>query len=212
MGNSHGHQREETPTAYAQSLMAFDMPGIVTALAESGTPFSSLTKGTLLARDIPLLKLAGQSVEVGMGISLAIIDPAPARHVEPGTPSPSAGLDLIRRVRDAGLPCAVMAGAGVTGLTTGALHLRPWAHEWFPQRLGRDHPRLLGKYVRLYGGGAGFIRAESGRTPVHPVQRRDAADVVSADGPADGRSAATPVPTLKEGSKEPAGPGPPTLF
>src|SRR6185436_19811656 len=32
------------------------MPGIVTALARSGTPFSILTKGTVLARDLPLLR------------------------------------------------------------------------------------------------------------------------------------------------------------
>ena len=31
------------------------MPGVIRALAESGTPFSILTKGTLLRRDLPLL-------------------------------------------------------------------------------------------------------------------------------------------------------------
>ena len=35
------------------------MPGIARALAESGTPFSILTKGTTLRRDLPLLTRAG---------------------------------------------------------------------------------------------------------------------------------------------------------
>ena len=36
------------------------MPGIISALADSGTPFSILTKGTVLARDLPLLAAAGR--------------------------------------------------------------------------------------------------------------------------------------------------------
>ena len=151
------------------------MPDIIKALAASGTPFSILTKGTLLARDIPLLKSAGQDTEIGMGISLALLDPDLAHRVEPGTPAPKARLELISRLRDAGLPCSVMAmpilpwltdgdesldalfgalaAAGATGVTAGALHLRPGAREWFLGFIARDYPHLTGKYARLYGGG-----------------------------------------------------------
>ena len=38
------------------------MPGIIAALAASGTPFSILTKGTLLRRDLPLLQAAAERV------------------------------------------------------------------------------------------------------------------------------------------------------
>ena len=38
------------------------MPGIIGALADSGTPFSILTKGTLLRRDLPLLDEAAERV------------------------------------------------------------------------------------------------------------------------------------------------------
>src|SRR6202022_5083951 len=68
------------------------MPGIIGALARSGTPFSILTKGTLLRRDLPLLTQATESVPVSLAISLAIADPELHRHVEPGTPSPQARL------------------------------------------------------------------------------------------------------------------------
>src|SRR5262249_34533678 len=38
------------------------MPGIIRALAGSGTPFSILTKGTVLARDLPLLQSVSEDV------------------------------------------------------------------------------------------------------------------------------------------------------
>src|SRR6478609_6862115 len=119
------------------------MPGIIGALADSGTPLSILTKGTLLARDIPLLKHAAAQVPVGVGISLAMTDEGLSEAVEPGTPGPRARLKLVSRLREAGLPCGVMAmpilpwlsdsdealdslfgslaAAGATGVTAGAL-------------------------------------------------------------------------------------------
>ena len=41
------------------------MPGIIGALAESGTPLSILTKGTLLRRDLPLI---AEAADVGRGV------------------------------------------------------------------------------------------------------------------------------------------------
>ncbi len=46
------------------------MPDVISALADSGTPFSILTKGTVLARDLPVLAAAADSVPVGLGVSL----------------------------------------------------------------------------------------------------------------------------------------------
>ncbi|MBW4095856.1 MAG: radical SAM protein, partial [Acidobacteria bacterium] len=152
------------------------MPGIIKSLAETGTPFSILTKGTLLGRDIPLLKEAGSQVSIGMGISLALTDEALGRTLEPGTPSPKARLALIARLREAGLPCGVMAmpilpwltdgdealdslfaalaKAGATGVTAGALYLRPGTREWFMGWLAKEHLELVGRYRRLYSQGA----------------------------------------------------------
>ncbi|HSN36545.1 MAG TPA: Rv2578c family radical SAM protein [Arthrobacter sp.] len=152
------------------------MPGIIGALADSGTPLSILTKGTLLARDIPLLKHAAAQVPVGVGISLAMTDEHLSEAVEPGTPGPRARLKLITRLREAGLPCGVMAmpilpwlsdsdealdslfgslaAAGATGVTAGALYLKPGTREWFMQWIAREHPQLAGKYRRLYGTGS----------------------------------------------------------
>ncbi|WP_264030419.1 Rv2578c family radical SAM protein [Cellulosimicrobium sp. SH8] len=152
------------------------MPGIIDALAGSGTPLSVLTKGTLLRRDLPLLVDAASRVEVGIGVSLALLDPALQASVEPGTPSPRARLDLIRAVREAGLPCGVMVApvlpwltdstraltdlldavqdAGATGVTVLPLHLKPGTREWYLGWLAREHPQLVPGYERVYARGA----------------------------------------------------------
>src|SRR4029450_1190812 len=84
------------------------MPGIIPALAASGTPFSILTKGTTARRDLPLLAVASRTVSVSMGVSIALTDESIHAALEPGTPTPGAGLDLVRAIVQAGLPCQVM--------------------------------------------------------------------------------------------------------
>jgi DNA repair photolyase len=157
------------------------MPGVITALAQSGTPFSILTKGTLLRRDIPLLTAAAQQVPVGLGVSMAIWDDELHSALEPGVPTPRARLDLVRALTDAGLPCGVflapvlpgltdgvehldaalaaIADAGATGVTVIPLHLRPGAREWFMAWLHRAHPGLVPRYQQLYARRA-YVPAE----------------------------------------------------
>ncbi len=68
------------------------MPGIIAALAGSGTPFSILTKGTTARRDLPLLTVASRAVPVSMGVSIALIDetnPCRARARYADTESPA---------------------------------------------------------------------------------------------------------------------------
>ncbi|UNB56142.1 Rv2578c family radical SAM protein [Mycolicibacterium sp. YH-1] len=152
------------------------MPGILGALADSGTGFSILTKGTLLQRDLPLIAEAARRVDVSVAVSLAVGDLDLHRQVEPGTPTPRARLGLIRAIREAGLDPHVMvapvlpmltdsaeqldalladiAAAGATGVTIFGLHLRGSTRGWFMSWLARDHPRLVRPYRELYGRGA----------------------------------------------------------
>jgi DNA repair photolyase len=157
------------------------MPGVLRALAGSGTPFSILTKGTLLRRDLPLVAAAARDVPVGTAVSLGVHDEALQSSLEPGTPTPRARLELVSAVREAGLECGVLlapvlpwltdgedqldaalrnlANAGATGVTVIPLHLRPGAREWFLAWLGREHPHLTPRYRRLYGRGA-YVSAD----------------------------------------------------
>lgn len=152
------------------------MPGIISALAESGTPMSILTKGTLLRRDLPLITEAAQRVPLSVAVSLAVGDPQLHREVEPGTPTPQARLGLVTAIRDAGLDCHVMvapvlphltdsaehldellgliAAAGATSVTVFGLHLRGSVRAWFMSWLARTHPELVGRYRELYRRGA----------------------------------------------------------
>ncbi len=188
------------------------MPGIITALAESGTPFSILTKGTLLRRDLPLLVDSARNVPVRPAVSLATIDDELHRAVEPGTPGPRARLELVRALADAGFAVNVMvapvipyltddsehldalfgaiAAAGGARATVLPMHLRGSTRGWFLQWLAEYHPALLGRYRRLYGRGA-YVTPEYSawlRERVEPLLARYRLDRFR-DGPERGRPA-----------------------
>src|SRR5215212_4975364 len=80
------------------------MPSLIRAFAESGTPFSILTKGTLARRDLPLLAQVSKQVRVTMAVSIALADEEIHQALEPGAPTPRARLALVRAITEAGLP------------------------------------------------------------------------------------------------------------
>ncbi|MCU0113845.1 DNA repair photolyase [Curtobacterium sp. MCBA15_007] len=148
------------------------MPGVIEALAESRTPFSILTKGTLLRRDLPLLAEAAKVVPVDLAMSIAVYDDSLQQSVEAGTPTTSARLATVRAIRDAGLDCSVFlmpvlpyitdtrahlddavgrsVAAGATSITYSALHLRPGVKPWWFEWLGRERPDLVQRYRAMY--------------------------------------------------------------
>ena len=150
------------------------MPGIVEALAESGTPLSILTKGTLVRRDLPLLQRAAASVPVSLAMSIAVADEALRRLIEPGAPTFQARLDTVRAATDAGFRVTVflmpivphltdavavlddtlsrIRAAGAASVIYGSLHLRPGVKPWFMAWLAREHPELVSAYRGLYPG------------------------------------------------------------
>ncbi|GAA3082326.1 Rv2578c family radical SAM protein [Streptomyces roseofulvus] len=152
------------------------MPGILTALRDRANPFSILTKGTLILRDLELLTQAAEVTEVGVSVSVGFTDEELWRTIEPGTPSPHRRLDVVRALGEHGIGCGVLmapvvpflgdspeqlratvraiAEAGAVSVTPLVLHLRPGAREWFMSWLARHHPRLVGRYERMYADGA----------------------------------------------------------
>ncbi|MEU6096313.1 Rv2578c family radical SAM protein [Streptomyces sp. NPDC047079] len=152
------------------------MPGIITALRDHANPFSILTKGTLILRDLELLKQASEVTDVGISVSVGFVDQELWHTVEPGTPAPERRLDVVRTLSEHGIGCGVLmapvipflgdhpaqlratvraiAAAGATSVTPLVLHLRPGAREWFMAWLERRHPYLVRRYERLYAEGA----------------------------------------------------------
>ncbi|MFJ8952771.1 MULTISPECIES: Rv2578c family radical SAM protein [unclassified Streptomyces] len=152
------------------------MPGIIEALRDFANPFSILTKGTLILRDLPVLRQAAEVTDVGISVSVGFVDRELWRTVEPGTPAPERRLDVVRALSDAGIGCGVLmapvipflgdhpdqlratvraiAQAGATSVTPLVLHLRPGAREWFMGWLAQHHPHLVRRYERLYAEGA----------------------------------------------------------
>ena len=152
------------------------MPGIIRALTDAANPFSILTKGTLVLRDIDLLVRAAQVTDVGLNVSVGIIDKSLSRSIESGAPSPDRRLAVCAALGDRGLPCGVLMGpilpflsdspeqledavrqiaaAGARFVSPIVLHLRPGAREWFLRWLRLNHPELLDGYQDLYRGRA----------------------------------------------------------
>lgn len=152
------------------------MPGIIAALTERANPFSILTKGTLILRDLDLLTRAARVTDVGISVSVGFTDPELWRTVEPGTPAPERRLEVVRILGEHGIGCGVLmapvipflgdepaqlratvraiAAAGATSVTPLVLHLRPGAREWFMTWLAQHHPHLVRRYERLYAEGA----------------------------------------------------------
>jgi DNA repair photolyase len=152
------------------------MPEILAALAGADTPFSILTKGTLILRDLDLLLRASDRVRVSVSMSVGFLDERLWRSIEAGTPSPRRRLEAVRALSVSGLGCSVLmapilpwltdspgqlratvqaiARAGAESVTPLVLHLRPGAREWYSAWLAANHPDLVGRYRALYGGGS----------------------------------------------------------
>jgi len=153
------------------------MRGIIEGLRDFANPFSILTKGTLILRDLDLLVQSAAVTDVATNFSVGSVDPELWRLLEPGTPSPLRRLDAVRALNDAGVPCGVLMApivpflsdtdeairdtvraigdAGATHIVPIVLHLRKGgSREWFMDWLREQHPELVPRYQELYGAGA----------------------------------------------------------
>ena len=161
------------------------MPGIISALRDAANPFSILTKGTLILRDIELLAEAAEVTEVGLNVSAGFVDKDLWRSIEPGTPAPARRLEACAALNERGLRCGVLMGpvvpflsdspaqldaavrqiaaAGATHVMPIVLHLRTGTREWFFAWLRAQHPELVDRYLDLYGHGAYAPKAYQNR-------------------------------------------------
>jgi DNA repair photolyase len=149
------------------------MRGIMEALIDHRNPFSILTKGTLILRDLDLLQQAAEVAPVSAAFSIGTLDERVWRETEPGTPHPKARMEAVRTLTDAGIPTGILMApilpgisdrpdqlrevvgaaidAGATHVSPIMLHLRPGVREEFLPWLEQDYPDLVERYRQMYG-------------------------------------------------------------
>ena len=160
------------------------MRGIMEALIDHRNPFSILTKGTLILRDLDLLARAAEVAPVSAAFSIGTLDEQVWRETEPGTTHPKARMDAVRTLTEAGIPTGILMApilpglsdapeqlrtvveaaieAGATHVSPILLHLRPGVREEFLPWLETEHPDLVERYVQMY------------RQPYGPKAKREA--------------------------------------
>jgi DNA repair photolyase len=150
--------------------------GCLEAFAEARNPFSIITRGPLIVRDLDVLVEAARRAEVGVTFSVPTLDHEVWRRTEPGTAPPRQRLRALSRLVEAGVRASVgMApilpgisdspsqlaeviraarDAGACGVWANVLFLRPGTREHFLENLARDWPEELERYEQLYAGRA----------------------------------------------------------
>jgi DNA repair photolyase len=161
----------------------------IAAFAEAASPFSIITRGPLIVRDVDVLAEAAGRANVSVTFSVPTLDHEIWSRTEPGTAPPRQRLRALSRLVEAGIDARVgMApilpglsdrpellaevvrearAAGATGIWANLLYLRPGTREHFLAALDRDWPELLPEYERLYRRGAYLPRTET-----DPVRER----------------------------------------
>jgi DNA repair photolyase len=153
------------------------------ALGRASNPFSIITRGPMIVRDVDVLVAAAQRAAVHVTFSIPTIDVDAWRKTEPGTAPPLQRLRAVTTLVAAGIDVGVgmapilpgitdkpelledvvraVRAAGATGIWTNVLHLRPGTKEHYLAALERDWPELLPEYERLYGRRAYLTAAET---------------------------------------------------
>jgi DNA repair photolyase len=152
-------------------------------LAAASNPFSLITRGPLIVRDVDVLARAAARADVSVTFSVPTLDEAVWRRTEPGTAPPRQRLRALSELVDAGLRASVglapiLPGisdraelladvvraareAGACGVWANVLFLKPGTREHFLEALARDWPELLPEYERLYRAGPYLPQAET---------------------------------------------------
>jgi DNA repair photolyase len=91
--------------------------GCLEVLAKFRNPLAIITKNRLVTRDVDLLGELARYDASAVNVSVTSLDPKLQRVLEPRTSSPSARLEAIKTLSDAGIPVGVMVAPIIPGLT-----------------------------------------------------------------------------------------------
>jgi len=145
-------------------------------LADAANPFTLITRGPMIVRDVDVLQRAAARADVSVSFSIPTLDPDVWRTTEPGTAPPHQRLRAVRTLVDAGIRAGVAIAPVLPGLSDDAeglanvvraardagashvwarvLYLPPGTREHFLEQLARDWPEQLPLYESWYGAGA----------------------------------------------------------
>jgi DNA repair photolyase len=153
----------------------------IEVLGRAASPFSIITRGPMIVRDLDVLVEAARRTQVSVTFSVPTLDVDVWRTTEPGTAPPQQRLRALTELVEAGIQVGVgMApilpglsdrpeqlaavvraarAAGATGVWANLLYLRPGTKEHFLSALEQDWPEELERYETLYGDRAYLPRA-----------------------------------------------------
>jgi DNA repair photolyase len=151
-------------------------------LADAANPFSIITRGPMIVRDLDVLERAARRASVGVTFSIPTVDEEVWKRTEPSTAHPRQRLRAIRELVGAGIDARVgmapiLPGisdsreqlaevvraareAGATGIWANVLFLRPGTREHFLDTLAEDWPEQLPLYEQLYANGRAYLPKE----------------------------------------------------
>ena len=161
-------------------------------LAEAANPFSLITRGPLIVRDLDVLQEAARRAEVSVNFSIPTLDERVWRATEPGTAQPRQRLRALKRLVEGGIRAGVgmapiLPGlsdrpeqlaevvraareAGATHVWANVLFLRAGTREHFLEQLAHEWPEELERYESLYED-----RAYLGHAEARPIKAQVAA-------------------------------------
>ncbi|MFL6028972.1 MAG: SPL family radical SAM protein [Gaiellaceae bacterium] len=139
---------------------------------DAANPFSIITRGPMIVRDLDVLVEAAARADVSVTFSIPTVDEEVWRRTEPSTAHPRQRLKAVKALVDAGINARVgmapiLPGisdkpeqlrevvraareAGATGIWANLLFLRPGTREHFLTHLAEDWPEQLPHYEELY--------------------------------------------------------------
>jgi DNA repair photolyase len=155
--------------------------GCLETFRDASNPFSIITRGPMIVRDLDVLVEASQRAPVSVTFSVPTLDEDVWKRTEPSTAHPRQRLKALKELVDAGVKASVgmapiLPGisdrpeqlrevvraareAGATGVWANLLFLRPGTREHFLEHLAEDWPEQLPHYEEVYKGKA-YLGAE----------------------------------------------------